>query len=93
MDATMADTPASRCQFDAGEDIRWVPRRLMSSVAIPGNDFYLLDDRLVVFLHYAGSGLGVEKVTSTDAHDIQLCRTAFEAVWQVAIPHREYKPV
>ncbi|MBH0781342.1 DUF6879 family protein [Nocardia bovistercoris] len=78
---------------DAGEDIRWVPRRLVSSVAIPGNDFYLFDDRLVVFLHYAGNGLGTDKVTSTDPDDIQRCRTAFEAVWTLAIPHREYKPV
>lgn len=52
---------------DAGEDIRWVPRRLVSSIGLPGNDFYLFDDRLVVFLHYAGSGLGLDKVTSTDA--------------------------
>ncbi|MEV6323529.1 DUF6879 family protein [Nocardia sp. NPDC051787] len=78
---------------DAGEDIRWVPRRRLDSIAIPGNDFYLLDDRLVIFLHYSGDGLGVDKVTSTDPSDIQLCRTAFEAVWQWAIPHREYKPV
>jgi hypothetical protein len=38
----------------AGEDIRWVPRRLVSSVGLPGNDFYLFDDRLVVFLLYSG---------------------------------------
>ncbi|MEQ4204688.1 DUF6879 family protein [Actinopolymorpha sp. B17G11] len=78
---------------DAGEDIRWVPRRLASSIALPGNDFYLLDDRLVVFLHYAGNGLGVDKVTSTDPHDIKLCRDSFEAVWKLAVPHREYEPL
>jgi len=78
---------------DAGEDIRWVPRRAVSSVAIPGNDFYLFDNELVVFLIYAGNGLGVDKVTSTDPHDIELCRTAFENVWNHAIPHRDYQPV
>lgn len=78
---------------DAGEDIRWIPRSRVSSVAIPGNDFYLLDDRLVIFLHYSGDGLGVDKVVSTDPHDITLCRTAFDAVWKLAIPHRDYKPV
>ncbi|MEV0683193.1 DUF6879 family protein [Nocardia sp. NPDC050378] len=78
---------------EAGEDIRWVPRRRLDSVAIPGNDFYLLDDELVIFLHYSGDGLGVDKVTSTDPGDIELCRTAFEAVWQWAIPHRDYQPV
>lgn len=78
---------------DAGEDIRWVPRRLVSSIGIPGNDYYLIDDRLVVFLHYAGSGLAVDRVTSTDPADIHLCRSAFEAVWELSIPHREYRPV
>jgi hypothetical protein len=78
---------------NAGEDIRWVPRRLVSSIAAPGNDYYLFDDRLVVFLHYAGNGLAVDKTTSTDPHDIQLCRTAFETVWKLAIRHRDYQPV
>ncbi|MFE3261956.1 DUF6879 family protein [Nocardia sp. NPDC059091] len=77
---------------DAGEDIRWTPRRLVSSIAMPGNDFYLFDDRLAVFLHYAGNGLGTGKAASTDPADIQLCRTAFEAVWKLAIPHHEYQP-
>lgn len=78
---------------DAGEDIRWVPRRLVSSVAMPGNDYYLFDDRLVVFLIYAGNGLAMDRVTSTEPADIQLCRTAFEAVWRYAIAHRDYDPV
>jgi hypothetical protein len=78
---------------DAGEDIRWLPRCLVSALALPGNDYYLLDDRLVVFLHYAGNGLAVDKTTSTDPHDIQLCRSAFEAAWKLAIPHHDYQPV
>jgi hypothetical protein len=78
---------------DAGEDIRWVPRRLVSSVALPGNDFFMLDRRLVIFLHYAGSGLNTDFTTSTDPHDIQLCGAAFEAVWRLAVQHSEYKPL
>ncbi|WP_033346495.1 DUF6879 family protein [Catenuloplanes japonicus] len=78
---------------DAGEDIRWVPRRLVSSIGIPGNDFYLLDDHLAVFLIYTGDGLNASFETSTDPADLSLCRSAFEAVWKVAVPHREYQPV
>lgn len=77
----------------AGEDIRWVPRRLVSSIGIPGNDYYLLDDELVIFLHYAGSGSSTAMTTSTDPADVELCRTAFEKVWDLAIPHGEYQPV
>lgn len=78
---------------DAGEDIRWVPRRTVSSVALPGNDFYLFDDRLIVFLIYSGTGLSTDKITSTDPADIRLCRSAFEAVWKLSIPHSDYHPV
>ncbi|MBF6413257.1 DUF6879 family protein [Nocardia cyriacigeorgica] len=78
---------------DAGEDIRWVPRRRLDSVAIPGNDFYVLDNEMVIFLHYSGDGMGVDKVVSTDPGDIELCRTAFESVWERAIPHHDYQPV
>ena len=78
---------------EAGEDIRWVPRRLVSSVALPGNDFFLFDDRLAVFLLYSGSGLATGKLGSADPAVVRLCRSAFEAVWKLSIPHREYAPV
>lgn len=77
----------------AGEDIRWVPRGLVSSIALPGNDYYLFDDHLVVFLMYAGNGQATDKLVSIDHRDIQLCRSAFEAVWKLAIPHSEYRSV
>jgi len=78
---------------DAGEDIRWVPRRLVSSIGIPGNDFYVFDDRLAVFLIYSGDGLNADYQMSTEPADIQLCRSAFEAIWKLSIPHRDYRPV
>jgi hypothetical protein len=79
--------------LEAGEDIRWVPRRLVSSVALPGNDYYLFDDRLAVFLLYSGNGLATGKLGSADPAVIRLCRSSFEAVWKLSIPHREYAPV
>jgi hypothetical protein len=78
---------------EAGEDIRWVPRGLVSAVAMPGNDFYLFDDRLAVFLLYAGSGLAAGKVSSADPAVLRLCRSAFDAVWKLAVRHREYAAV
>ena len=55
---------------EAGEDIRWVPRRLVSSVALPGNDFYLFDDRLALFLLYTGNGLSAGMLSSADPADL-----------------------
>ena len=82
---------------EAGEDIRWVPRHQLTTpgaiVMLPANDFYVFDGRLVVFLTYAGSGLGREKIGSTDVADIAACVQAFETIWQFAVPHRDYSPI
>ncbi|TWD80037.1 hypothetical protein FB561_1108 [Kribbella amoyensis] len=78
---------------DAGEDIRWVPRRLTSPICIPGNDYYLFDDERVVFLHYAGSGVNTSFTTTTDVAVVEMCSVAFKKVWALSVPHRDYKPV
>jgi hypothetical protein len=78
---------------EAGEDIRWVPRRLVSTVALPGNDFYLFGDRLAVFLLYSGNGLSAGMLSSAEPADLRLCRSAFEAAWELSVPHREYAAV
>jgi len=76
----------------AGEDIRWVPRRMVSTVALPGNDFWLFDDELVIFLIFAGNGLVVNRLATAEPSVIQFCRSAFEAVWKLSIPNSDYRP-
>ncbi|MFI2262350.1 DUF6879 family protein [Streptomyces tubercidicus] len=80
----------------AGEQVRWLPRRKASDLVLPGNDFWLFDDSLVVFLHFTGDGElspeGDEERT-TEPSVARLCSAAFEAVWERAVPHEEYKPV
>ncbi|MFJ5227609.1 DUF6879 family protein [Streptomyces sp. NPDC088400] len=80
----------------AGERVRWLPRRRASDLALPGNDFWLLDDSLVVFLHFTGEGElspeGDEERT-IDPSVVQLCSAAFESVWERATPHEEYRPL
>ncbi|MFI9049185.1 DUF6879 family protein [Streptomyces sp. NPDC053427] len=79
----------------AGEQVRWLPRRKASDLALPGNDFWLFDDSLVVFLHFTGEGElspeGDEERTA-DPSVVRLCSTAFEAVWERAVPHKGYRP-
>jgi hypothetical protein len=76
----------------AGEQVRWLPRRRASDLALPGNDFWLFDGVAVLFNHFAGNGdmLGEEYVT--DPAVAELCATAFEAVWDRAVPHADYAP-
>jgi hypothetical protein len=76
----------------AGEQVRWLPRRNASDIALPGNDFWLIDDRLVLFNHFDGDGHPADQEI-TEAHStVKLCSTAFEAVWKRAIDHQDYQP-
>ncbi len=76
----------------AGEQVRWLPRRRASDLCLPGNDYWLFDDRLVRFHHFSGEGEIVEDELSNDPSVVRLCARAFEAVWERAVPHVEYQP-
>jgi hypothetical protein len=76
--------------ISAGEQVRWLPRRHASDLCLPGNDFWLFDDELVRFHHFAGDGEHIEDELTDEPAAIKLCAAAFEAVWQRATDHRDY---
>jgi hypothetical protein len=76
----------------AGEKVRWLPRRRATDLALPGNDFWLFDDNLLAVNHFAGNGDWIDVELITDPAVAKLCASAFEAVWERAIPHEEYRP-
>ncbi|WP_037907033.1 DUF6879 family protein [Actinacidiphila yeochonensis] len=76
----------------AGEEIRWLPRRHASDLALPGNDFWLFDDRLVQFNVFDGVGRWVHTDQTEEPAVARACASAFEAVWQRAVPHDDYQP-
>lgn len=80
-----------RLNIASGEQVRWLPRRRASDLAVPGNDCWVFDNSLVLFNHFAGDGSSGDKELREEAHVIKLCLTAFEAVWQRATPHEEYE--
>ncbi|MET8938320.1 DUF6879 family protein [Streptomyces rubiginosohelvolus] len=75
----------------AGEQIRWLPRKKASGIALPGNDFWLFDGRLVRFGYFSGDGAYLGDEVTDDASVAKLCAEAFESVWSKATPHEEYK--
>ncbi|WP_405889726.1 hypothetical protein OG427_06640 [Streptomyces sp. NBC_00133] len=75
----------------AGEQVRWLPRRRATDIAFPGNDFWLFDDRLVRVNHFTGDGVMVDQEVIEDPAVAKLCSSAFEAVWERAVPHEEYQ--
>ncbi|MGH4002098.1 MAG: DUF6879 family protein [Pseudonocardiaceae bacterium] len=79
--------------IDAGEDIRYLPRPHLATVALPGSgDFYVFDDELVLFLHYAGNGTNASFQITENPQTVRTCREAFETVWDLATPFGEYRP-
>lgn len=74
----------------AGEDVRWLPRRRASDLALPGNDFWMFDDRLVQFNVFDGNGHWVRTDEFSERRVARQCASAFEAVWERALPHEEY---
>ena len=72
--------------------MRWLPRRQASDLCLAGNDFWVFDDRLVRFSYFAGHGELLEDELVDDPAVVRLCASAFEGVWERAIPHAEYRP-
>ncbi|GAA0348801.1 hypothetical protein PV735_31530 [Streptomyces turgidiscabies] len=76
---------------EAGEQVRWLPRRQASDIALPGNDFWLIDGRLIRWNHFTGEGASGGGEISEEPAAAKLCADAFEAVWERAVPHDKYK--
>ncbi|MFF2044411.1 DUF6879 family protein [Kitasatospora sp. NPDC058170] len=75
----------------AGEQVRWLPRRQATDLALPGNDFWLLDNRRLLVIHFSGDGNVVDREIIENSAVVALCSQAFEAVWERATPHAQYK--
>lgn len=83
-----AGTPVN---LAAGELVRWLPRRQASDLALPGNDFWLIDHRTARFGHFSGDGDLTGHEFTEDPATVALCAAAFDAVWARAVPHQDYK--
>ncbi|MEU8764896.1 DUF6879 family protein [Streptomyces sp. NPDC048659] len=74
----------------AGEEVRWLPRRLASDIALPGNDFWLFDGRLAQFNVFSGDSRWTHTDFTEDPAVVKLCASAFESVWERGTPHGLY---
>ncbi|MGW4722319.1 DUF6879 family protein [Streptomyces sp. NPDC004291] len=80
----------TRANVTAGEDVRWLPRRMATDIPLPGNDFWLFDGGLLRVHHFSGDGAVVEDEITDDAATVELCASAFGTVWDRAVPHHSY---
>lgn len=76
----------------AGEQVRWLPRRQASDIALPGNDCWVFDGETVLFNHFSGDGNWSEPGWEfrTEPAVARLASAAFETVWERGVPHEKY---
>ncbi|WP_345559946.1 DUF6879 family protein [Nonomuraea rosea] len=75
-----------------GELVRWLPRPQAKDIPLPGCDFWQIDDGLICWVFQSGDGEPAGFEMSEKPGEVELCRLAFESVWQRAVDHTEYKP-
>ncbi|MFC1439072.1 DUF6879 family protein [Streptacidiphilus sp. N1-10] len=75
----------------AGEQVRWLLRTEASDLCLPGNDFWVFDDRAVRFHYFAGDGTWTYDELREETEVVKMCRASFEAVWERATPHEDFQ--
>ena len=75
----------------AGEDVRWLPRHLATGLLLPANDYWVFDGQRALFNYFSGPGEFLATRLSDDSVIVKQCAAAFEAVWERAIPHHDYR--
>lgn len=82
-------TPAN---IAAGEQVRWLPRRLCMDLAIVPVDYWVVDAAAVRFSLFSGDGVSVGREVRTDADTATFVADAFASAWERGIPHDQYNP-
>ncbi|MFC9190400.1 DUF6879 family protein [Streptomyces cyaneofuscatus] len=80
----------ARHNIAAGEVVRWLPRRLSSDLALPGNDLWLIDGERVLFHWFTGDGEWAGHEFNEDPATVKRVVASFEALWVRAIPHEDF---
>lgn len=74
----------------SGEQVRWLPRRQATDLALPGNDFWVFDGKVAVINLFDGNGSWVAEESTRDPALVNFLESAFARVWARAIDHNEY---
>lgn len=74
----------------AGEEIRWLPRPGAEGLPVAADDFWLFDDRRVVFTLFDRDGADVGGAATEDPVIVGHCARIRAALWAAGIPHDDY---
>jgi hypothetical protein len=93
-------TPYIKFEYDvtaahnlaAGEEVRWLPRHKAAGLFMPVSDFWVFDGHVVLWNHFAGDGSWLGEERADDPALAKSYADSFEAAWQRALPHQDYRP-
>ncbi|MEV0297175.1 DUF6879 family protein [Nocardia sp. NPDC050710] len=90
VDYTRWGLVVARANIEAGEDIRYLPRKLVSVDELPADDYWLFDDNTVAYTLFTPAGAASGAAVTTDPVIVQRCAAIRDMVWRRAISHADY---
>lgn len=80
----------SPLNIKAGEDVRYLPRHLADGIDFPEEDFWLLDDDLLILSVFSADGRTGGFARSSSPELLRQCIAVRDQVWKRAVPYSEY---
>jgi hypothetical protein len=80
----------SRLNTEAGEDIRYLPRHLAVGIDLPAEDYWLLDDDMLILSVFSAAGRTGWFAWPSDPGSLGQCVTVRDQVLERAVPYAQY---
>jgi hypothetical protein len=80
----------SPLNIKAGEDIRYLPRARAQGIDLPQDDFWLLDDDVLVLSVFSADGRTGGFARSASPELLRQCVSVRDQAWKRAVPYSEY---
>ncbi|MFJ9367081.1 DUF6879 family protein [Nocardia sp. NPDC101769] len=80
----------TRYNVEAGEDVRYLPRNVAASNDAITEDFWLLDDRTVVYSLFDAGGIWIGGAVTEDPVLVANTVAIRDRVWRIATPYAQY---
>jgi uncharacterized protein DUF6879 len=80
----------SPLNFEAGEDIRYLPRHLTKDLELPDEDYWLLDENTLILSVFSPDGRTGGFALESNLELLRQCLAVRDQVWDRAIPYAQY---
>jgi hypothetical protein len=80
----------SPLNIEAGEEIRYLPRHLAEGIELPDEDFWLLDDDVLILSVFSADGRTGGFARPSSPGLLGQCISVRDQLWKRAVPYAEY---